>query len=100
MAIDLSNYDFGELKGLLFDIDQEVKRRRRGELDDTRARIHALALEAGLPLEQMLAHGVAEGVPRYRNPHDAGQTWSGRGRQPKWLVDGLAAGRALDDFAV
>lgn len=104
MAIDLSNYDFGELKGLLFDIDQELKRRQRGELDDARARIHALAQEAGLSVEQLLApgdgKGAIKGAARYRNPDDAGQTWSGRGRQPKWLVDGLAAGRALDDFAV
>lgn len=106
MAIDLSNYDVGELKGLLFDIDQECKRRQRGELDDARARIHALAQDAGLSVEQLLAPGgkgaagAAQGVARYRNPDDAGQTWSGRGRQPKWLVAGLAAGRALADFAV
>ncbi|WP_448174318.1 H-NS family nucleoid-associated regulatory protein [Rhizobacter fulvus] len=30
----------------------------------------------------------------------AGQTWSGRGSQPKWLKAALAEGKALSDFAV
>lgn len=62
MAIDLSNYDFGELKGLLFDIDQEFKRRQRGELDDARARIHALAAEVGLSVEELLAAAGGKGA--------------------------------------
>lgn len=30
----------------------------------------------------------------------AGNTWVGRGRRPKWLVDALAHGKRLKDFAV
>lgn len=25
--------------------------------------------------------------PKYRNPNDPSQTWSGRGRTPKWLLE-------------
>ncbi len=39
----------------------------------------------------------AEG-PRYRDPGNASQTWSGRGRQPSWIVDALAAGLTLNDL--
>ena len=39
----------------------------------------------------------AEG-PRYRNPGNASQTWSGRGRQPSWILDALAAGLTLNDL--
>lgn len=35
---------------------------------------------------------------KYRD--DAGNVWSGRGSQPRWLVAALAAGRALDEFRV
>lgn len=31
---------------------------------------------------------------------DAGNEWSGRGSQPRWLKAALAAGKALDDFAI
>ena len=36
-------------------------------------------------------------VVKYRD--DAGHTWTGRGRRPKWFVDGLAAGKKAEDFA-
>ena len=26
-------------------------------------------------------------APKYRNPDDSSVTWSGRGRQPKWVVE-------------
>ena len=36
--------------------------------------------------------------PKYRNPDDPSQTWSGRGRRPRWVVQSLEAGRTLDDL--
>ena len=38
--------------------------------------------------------------PKYRNPDDPGQTWSGRGREPKWLAEKLAFGRKRKEFAI
>jgi DNA-binding protein H-NS len=38
-------------------------------------------------------------APKYRNPA-TGDTWTGRGLQPKWLKAALASGRALSDFAL
>jgi DNA-binding protein H-NS len=37
--------------------------------------------------------------PRYRNP-DTSETWSGRGKQPRWLVAAMEAGRSLDDLRI
>ena len=40
-----------------------------------------------------------KGEPKYRNPEDPSITWSGRGRHPRWLNEGLlATGRVIDDF--
>ena len=39
-------------------------------------------------------------MPRYRNPLDLSQTWTGRGMKPRWLVDQMARGRALEDFLI
>lgn len=36
---------------------------------------------------------------KYRNPA-SGDSWSGRGLQPKWLKAALASGGKLSDFAV
>jgi DNA-binding transcriptional LysR family regulator len=38
-------------------------------------------------------------VAKYRNP-ETGESWSGRGLRPRWLVVAQEAGRALDDFLI
>lgn len=37
---------------------------------------------------------------RFRNPNSPNQTWSGRGKKPRWLREQLAAGRAVDEFKI
>tara|TARA_R110002074_G_scaffold125024_2_gene261897 strand:- start:16147 stop:16461 length:315 start_codon:yes stop_codon:yes gene_type:complete len=37
---------------------------------------------------------------KYRDPSNAENTWTGRGRKPGWLNEAESAGRSLDDFAV
>ena len=37
--------------------------------------------------------------PRYRNP-ETSETWSGRGKQPRWLIAAMEAGRSLDDLRI
>lgn len=39
-------------------------------------------------------------VPKYQNPAEPTETWSGRGRQPRWVSAQLASGRTLDDFTI
>jgi DNA-binding protein H-NS len=38
--------------------------------------------------------------PKYRNPQMPSETWSGRGKQPRWLVAAIQAGRKIDDFKI
>jgi DNA-binding protein H-NS len=107
-AIDLSTYNLSELKGLQHDIEKEIKDRQQLEVRKAREQIFAIAQNLGVPVEELLAdrvknskNGRTERVqPRYQNPANNSQTWTGRGRQPKWIVDGLAGGKALDDFRI
>ena len=39
-------------------------------------------------------------VPKYQNPMDPAETWSGRGKQPRWLVAQLQSGKKLDNFLI
>ena len=39
-------------------------------------------------------------LPKYYNPSAPGETWSGRGKQPRWLVTALQSGRRLEDFRI
>ncbi|MCG2672805.1 H-NS family nucleoid-associated regulatory protein [Bradyrhizobium sp. GCM10023182] len=38
--------------------------------------------------------------PKYRNPNVPHETWSGRGKQPKWLTAALRTGRSIEDFLI
>lgn len=38
--------------------------------------------------------------PKYRNPDNREQTWSGRGLQPKWLKAHLASGRSIMELLI
>jgi DNA-binding protein H-NS len=38
--------------------------------------------------------------PKYWNPSQPTQKWSGRGKQPRWLVAALSTGRKLEDFVI
>jgi DNA-binding protein H-NS len=38
--------------------------------------------------------------PKYQNPMVPGETWSGRGKQPRWLVAALRTGSNIEDFRI
>jgi DNA-binding protein H-NS len=39
-------------------------------------------------------------LPKYANPQSPLETWSGRGKQPRWLVAALKTGHKLDEFKI
>jgi DNA-binding protein H-NS len=106
--IDLSSSTLSELKELQHDIDQEIKSRQQGDLAKARQQILSIAQDVGVTVEELLAVGSkklskAKGQkvePQYHNPADNAQTWTGRGRQPKWISEGIAGGKQLADFGI
>lgn len=57
-----------------------------------------LAAKHGLTLEDLVRKGRKRYGPRYTNPEDFMQTWSGVGSRPKWVREWLAAGKTLEDL--
>jgi DNA-binding protein H-NS len=39
-------------------------------------------------------------LPKYQNPSNPSETWAGRGKQPRWLVSELKAGKKINDFLI
>jgi DNA-binding protein H-NS len=105
-TIDLSNYNLGELKGLQFDVEKEIKNRQQDEVKKAREQILAIAQDVGLPVEELLStkstkprkSGQSNSAAQFRNPEDGAQTWTGRGRKPKWVLDALSNGKTMDDL--
>ncbi|MGX4770544.1 H-NS histone family protein [Bradyrhizobium guangdongense] len=44
------------------------------------------------------AASEAKRSPRFRNPNDPSQTWSGRGKRPRWVTDLLETGVELEEL--
>lgn len=108
-TIDLAGYSLSELKKLQDDIKNQIKEREHQEVKRAREQILAIAQGVGMALDEILSGAKGQKIPKvkgekreaiYRNPADASQTWSGRGRQPRWMVEGLASGKTLDDFRI
>ena len=107
---DLSNYNLGELKGLQFEVEKEIKERQQQEVKKAREQILAIAQDVGMPVEALLSSKTAKSRKagqsgaqpnasgQYRNPNDSAKTWTGRGRKPQWVIDALANGKTLDDL--
>src|SRR5450759_1820537 len=38
--------------------------------------------------------------PKYRNPEEPSETWSGRGKQPRWLAAALKTGHRIEEFLI
>ena len=39
-------------------------------------------------------------APKYRNPENPKETWSGRGMQPRWLAEQVKRGKSATDFLI
>jgi DNA-binding protein H-NS len=79
-----------------------AKERERGEL---KKRIESMAKDSGFSVDELFVRGrsTTKGrtvAPKYINPENSSETWSGRGRKPKWLVAKLGKGAKIEDFAI
>ncbi|MHB0981801.1 MAG: H-NS histone family protein, partial [Thiobacillus sp.] len=68
------------------------------------AEIQARMKEYGITLDDLKggakkAKARTAVAAKYRNPA-TGESWSGRGRAPKWLAEELAKGRSKDAFLI
>ncbi len=101
---DLDSLSLAELKKLKKDvvkaIDGYEERQRKAVL----AELDAIARERGYTIEQVVGVAPASSrkpvAPKYANPSDKSQTWTGRGRKPKWVVAALEEGKSLEDLAI
>ena len=106
--MDLSNMSSADLRNLQEQVKRELKQREGQDRAKAREQILAIAQSVGLPLKDLVGGAVAARggkktgtvAPRYRNPADASQQWTGRGRQPKWVKEWLDAGKDIDGLKV
>ena len=100
---DLNTMNLDQLKQLKKDIDKAIHSFEARRLADARQVLKAKAAELGVSLEEIMgAKDIKAPVAaKYANPQNQSQTWSGRGRKPRWLTVALTSVCAeLDDFLI
>jgi DNA-binding protein H-NS len=102
--IDLKTLDLADLKTLGRRIAKAISKRHSDSFRKAREAAESAAREYGYSLDEITGlrvsmSGAESSDAKYRNPVDPGQTWSGRGRQPRWFKDALASGKARGDMA-
>ncbi len=107
MKINLQTLSLAELKSLGEDIEMELRTREEREKLVQEFRDKAKAM--GMSLEDLMTgqktksgkvRTAGKVAAKYANPADKSQTWTGRGKQPRWVVAALAAGKKLDDLKI
>lgn len=73
-----------------------LESKRKDALREIRKTIQVYGFTAS---ELGLAGNSKKRIPRYANPNDPGQTWSG-GARPKWLKEYLAKGGKIEDCLI
>lgn len=101
---DLSKLSLDELKALRKDVEKAIGDFEKRKRSEAMKEIQAVAKKHGLSVDDIVG-GKAKGrkskaAPKYRNPDDASQEWSGRGRQPAWFKSALAAGKKPESLEI
>ncbi len=96
---------YKELKAKAEELMQQAETARRAEVAEVIADIKAKIAEYGIALKDLgggvkkpLIHAASR--IKFRNPSNARETWSGRGRPPRWIADEIAKGRKREEFLV
>lgn len=107
MAIDLGGLGIPELEKLIVDARARIELVKKQNFAEMRRNLEAQARTAGFDIYELFggrtaaaAGGKKAVAPKYRNPKNAEQTWTGRGKQPLWVRDALAAGTSLASLAI
>lgn len=102
-SVDISSLSVAELEVLKGSIDSAITNRRQTELRNLYQQIIDMIEESGFTLDEVLKEGASKKriiKPKYCNPEDESQTWSGRGRKPSWVQELIEAGGDLDDCLI
>lgn len=102
--MNLSELSFTQLQELHVKVTEAIEQQQAAVKADAKKQILELAKAHGLSLDEVLsksAPAVRKTVEaKYRNPNDASQTWTGRGRKPVWVQALLDEGFGLEDLAI
>lgn len=115
MSVDLPSMTIPELKALVRRAEKAIEARLERNRKDARAAVEKVAKNFGLSISEIVSEGpdkaprkrrknaaapAKKGRPKFANPADRKQTWTGKGRRPVWYVEAIENGKSPDDLAI
>jgi DNA-binding protein H-NS len=99
-ALNLKNMDVDALLALRSQIDGQLAT-RRSELQKQLARLQTVSTDRPVVVanDRTSAMKGVKVKPKYRDAK-TGDSWTGRGVQPRWLTAALKSGKKLDDYLI
>ena len=103
--LELEKMSDAELGELAAAVAQEQERRQEAARQAALAQIQELAAGVGMTVEELLASqgqrgAGSKGQPKYRNPDNPDQTWTGKGMRPGWFVAAQERGITREDMLI
>lgn len=88
-------------------LDREIDQTKKQERSEAIRQVRELMSQYGLTSADLAIRNTPKAktepskkvAAKFRNSA-TGETWSGRGLQPKWLKAAVASGKKLSDFAI
>jgi DNA-binding protein H-NS len=103
IMFELEAMSLDDLKKLSRDVERAIASFEDRKRREARKAMERVAREFGLSVEEVVGSQKApsrasKSAPKYRNPANPADTWSGRGRQPAWYKDAIAKGKSPDSM--
>src|SRR5262249_28746758 len=100
---NIENMSFAELSAMQSRIEQAKAEKQNSERAELRLKLTDMAKKAGFDIHELFGRGGkgsrAKVAVKYRDK--AGNTWTGRGRMPRWLTAATKGGKAKkEDFLI
>jgi DNA-binding protein H-NS len=100
----LEKMSYADLSELRTQIDRLMVDKQSSERSALRQKMTDLARDHGLSLDEVLGKGrkgKGSVAPKYRDPKNPENTWTGRGRMPLWMVAATKGNKAKkDDYLI
>lgn len=121
MSIDLTGLSARELGALIRTAKkQQTLVAKRRPIIKVRAQLEKLAKIEGYSIEELFGGAPAprarkaatkapsktagrklgKVAPKYRNPANTKETWTGRGKQPRWLAELTSKGKKVEEYLI
>ena len=122
MAIDLNALSAKQLDALISAATRrKTVLKKRKPIASIRKRIVDFARAEGYTIEELFAGStgatkaptrgakqapakkgrkLGKVPPKYRNPANPAETWTGRGKQPRWMAEQVKKGKKPEDFLI